>query len=79
MTPAEEKNLRSMRRKYVQIKWRDPSHDWPYFRLMKVSAKDDTIKLRGMDFPDGSAKHEGDEFWVDWRDIVEIEPVVVRI
>ena len=79
MTPAEAKNLRTMRRAYVQIKWRDPSHDWPYFRLLEVNAKDATIKLRGMDFPDGSVKHDGTEFWADWSDVREIEPVMVRI
>ena len=73
MTHAEAKNLRTMKGKLVEISWRKPEDDWPYFLLLEVSAKDSTIKLRGMDFPDGSAKHEGDEFWADWRDVTNIE------
>lgn len=79
MTPAEAKNLRALKGKYVQIKWRDPDHDWPYYRLLEVDAKASTIKVRGMDFPDGSAKHDSDEFHADWSDVRKIEPVMVRI
>ena len=79
MTPAEVKNLRSMKDKFVQIKWRNPDHDWPYYRLLAVDAKASTIKVRGMDFPDGSAKHAGDEFWAVWSDVRDIEPIMVRI
>lgn len=79
MTPAEAKNLRAMKGKFVQVTFRNPDDDWPYYCLMEVSANDSTIKLRGMDFPDGSAKHAGDEFWTDWRDVVKIVPVMVRI
>jgi hypothetical protein len=79
MTPSEAKNLLTMKGKLVEITWRKPEDDWPYFRLLEVSAKDSTIKLRGMNFPDGSAQHDGDEFWADWRDVMSIESVMVRI
>ena len=79
MTPAEVKNLSEMKGKFVQIKWRDPADDWPYYRLLEVDAKASTIKVRGMDFPDGSAKHDGDEFHADWSDVRKIEPVMVRV
>lgn len=79
MTPAEAKNLRTMKGKWVEIEWRKPEDDWPHFRLLAVNAKDSTIKLRGMDFPDGSAKHYGDEFWADFSDVKHIKPVIVRI
>lgn len=79
MTPAETKNLRAMKGKFVEVKWRNPEWDWPYFRLLEIDQDDATIKLRGMDFPDGSAKHDGNEFWADWRDVTNIEPVMVRI
>lgn len=79
MTPAEVKNLRELKGKFVQIRWRDLADDWPYYLLLDVDAKASTIKLRGMDFPDGSAKHDGDEFWADWADVRDIEPVMVRI
>lgn len=81
MTPAEAKNLRELKGKFVQIKWRNPEHDWPYYRLLAVDAKASTIKLRGMDFPAhlGGYKHDGDEFHADWSDVREIEPVMVRV
>ena len=79
MTPAEAENLRELKGKYVQIKWRDPAHDWPYYRLLEIRSRTGTIKLRGMDFPNGSAKHDGDVFWADWSDVRDIEPVMVRI
>lgn len=81
MTPAEAKNLRAMKGKYVQVTFRDPNDDWPYFRLLEISRKDGTIKLKGMDFPRslGGHKHAGDEFWTDWRDVASIKPVMERI
>lgn len=79
MTPAEAKNMRELKGKFVQIRWRDPADDWPYYRLLEIRSRSSTIKLRGIDFPDGSAKHDGDEFWADWSDVRDIEPVMVRI
>lgn len=79
MTAAEAKNLRAMKGKFVKVEWRKPEDDWPYFRLLEVNERTSTIKLRGMDFPNGTAKHDGDEFWVDWLDVKHIEPVMVRI
>ena len=79
MMPAEAKKLRELKGKFVQIKWRDPADDWPYYRLLEIRSRTGLIKVRGMDFPDGSAKHDGDEFWAEWADVREIEPVMVRI
>lgn len=81
MTPAEAKNLRSMKGKFVQIKWRDPDQDWPYYRLLALDAKASTIKVRGMDYPShlGGHKHDGDEFHADWSDVVHIQPVMISI
>ena len=78
MTPAEAKNLRELRRRYVRVEWRSSTHDWPYFRLLAVDPRSATIKLQGMDYPDGRYKHDGDVFWCDWRDVREILPVVVK-
>ena len=47
MTPDEAKNLSAMKGGLVEISWRNPDDDWPYFRLLEVSEKDSTIKLRG--------------------------------
>ena len=81
MTPAEAKNLRAMKGRFVQITWRSPDHDWPYYRLLSVDAKAGTIKLRGMDYPKqfGGYKRVGDEFHADWSDVREIVPVMVRV
>ena len=81
MTPAEAKNLRTMKGKFVRIDWRNPYNDWPYFRLLEVSQKDSTIKVRGMDYPleFGGHKHDGDAFYADWGDVKAIEPVIVLI
>lgn len=81
MTPAEAKNLRAMKGKFVQIKWRNPEHDWPYYRLVAIDAASSAIKVRGMNYPAslGGHKHDGDEFHADWCDVAEIEPVMVRI
>ena len=81
MTPAEAQYLRELKGRFVQIKWHDPADDWPYYRLLEVRSRTKTIKLRGMDFPKhlGGWKHDGNEFWADWSDVREIEPVMVRI
>ena len=57
---------------YVRIEW-TPScgGDWPYFTLLDVGER--LAYLRGEDYPDGSAKHCGDEFTAPMRDIREIE------
>ena len=79
MTPAEAKNLRTMKGKFVEVKWRNPADDWPYYRLLLINPLSASIKLRGMDFPDGRAKHDGDEFWADWSDVADIQPVMISI
>ena len=51
----------------VQIEWRDPASDWPWFWLL--SMRGEWLHLQGADFPDGSAKHDGDCFWVHKSDV----------
>ena len=58
--------------KKVKIRWRMPEHDWPYFTVLKVKPKKMRMKLRGEDYPDGSAYHCGDEFWVNDDEIVSM-------
>lgn len=55
----------------LKIKWRDPNADWPYFWLVKTGRE--RIKLKGADYPDGSANHDGGVFWarVDSMDSIE--------
>lgn len=48
--------------KLVQIEWRDPASDWPWFWLLGM--RGEWLSLQGADYPDGSAKHDGDCFWV---------------
>jgi hypothetical protein len=77
MTPADAKNLRAVKGMYVRITWRNGADDWPYFRLLSISRRVSMIKLRVLGSPDGSSKHAGDEYWMDWRDVESIVPVVV--
>jgi hypothetical protein len=81
MTAAEAKNLRAMLQQYVRIEWRSQDSDWPYFRLLKVSRRDSTIKLRGESYRENGhlCRHEGDEFWADWSDVKSIMPAVVEV
>lgn len=51
----------------VQIEWRDPANDWPWFWLLGM--RGEWLHLQGADYPDGSAKHEGDCFWVHKSDV----------
>ena len=75
MTPAEAKNLTAMLGKLVEVERGDEIGDWPYFILLEVCAEDDTIKMKGADYPDKTAKHSGDCTWYDWRDVREITRV----
>ena len=45
----------------VQIEWRDQASDWPWFWLLGTHGE--WLHLQGADYPDGSAKHDGDCFW----------------
>ena len=72
---AEVLNWREHLLKRVKIRWRDPTNDWPYFVVLRVHGPLRSVLLRGMDYPDGSAKHEGDEFWVDMSAVAEFERV----
>lgn len=51
----------------VEITWRDPLHDWPWFYLL--AEHEGWLFLQGADFPDGSGKHEGDCFCVRRNEI----------
>lgn len=51
----------------VQIEWRDPESDWPWFWLLNM--RGEWLHLQGADYPDGSAKHDGDCFWVHKSDV----------
>lgn len=77
MTSADAKNLRAVKGMYVRITWRNGVDDWPYFRLLSISQRDSTIKLRGIGSQDGKWNHGGGVFWTDWCDVESIVPVVV--
>lgn len=51
----------------VHIDWRAPDADWPWFRLLDV--RKEWVLLQGVDYPDGSATHNGDRFWTHRGDI----------
>lgn len=75
MSPADKRNLEAWIGKRVRIEWVKPEDDWPYFELLKIDSAADVVFLQGADYPDGSAKHDGDSFWADWPDIKHIAPV----
>ena len=75
MTPAMIKSLKRIGPR-VEIRWKSDCDDWPYFEIVEVCAADKTLQLRGADYPDGTAKHDGDSFWVDWDDIKSICSIV---
>jgi hypothetical protein len=60
-----------MAKQLVKIRWKDPRYDWPWFWLLKTDGA--RIKLKGADYPNGSAKHEGDVFYVHKSEIAQIE------
>lgn len=49
------------RRELVNIVWNNPDSDWPWFYMLDT--KPGWVKLKGADYPDGTAKHRGDVFW----------------
>lgn len=57
----------------VKIEWEEYSGDWPYFYLDGFEGE--WVKLTGADYPDGSAKHEGDSFWIHKSDIKSMQEV----
>lgn len=69
MSNAEIMNWRACLSKLVEIRWHDPNRDWPYFVVLIVDGPMRMVALRGADYPDGSAKHDGDEFWADMDDV----------
>ena len=73
MSPAQFKNLRALVDKRVVIEWKNPADDWPHFTLIDVDHESSTIQLRGEDYPDGNAKHDGDVFWADWSDVKSLK------
>lgn len=67
-------DLRPYVGRYVEIRWRDPCHDWPYYRLLAVGKEQ--AFLRGEDSPDGECIHDGDEFCAPIKDVLSIKVVV---
>lgn len=51
----------------IFVDWVDDAHDWPWFWLLAVNGI--SLHLKGADYPDGSAKHRGDEFWCSIHEI----------
>lgn len=60
----------------MHIVWRDTNADWPWFYLLDM--RNDWLHLQGADYPDGSAQHEGDTFWVHRSDVVLMAPHTKR-
>ena len=54
----------------VYIEWKNPENDWHWFYL--IGSYGGCYQLKGADYPDGSAKHEGDIFWVISSDILRM-------
>jgi len=52
----------------VVIEWKDPRHDWPNFYLL--CREGNRVYLKGRDWPEQNANHEGDSFWV-WLDEIK--------
>ncbi len=51
----------------LEVRWKDPAHDWPwYWFICTVSGG---IWLKGADYPDGTAKHDGDVFFAGIEEI----------
>ncbi len=73
MTPAEYRNILPLVGRRVVIRWRDPAHDWRYFRLLDADIRIGAIHLRGMDNPENGAQHDGNAFWADWSGVASIE------
>ena len=51
----------------VQIEWSNQESDWPWFWLLGTNGE--WLHLQGADYPDGSAKHDGDCFWAHKSDV----------
>lgn len=51
----------------VCITWKNPRHDWPWYRLL--GSLGELVHLQGADYPDGRVKHRGDSFWVHFSEI----------
>lgn len=54
----------------VKVDWCHPDNDWPWFWLLETC--NDWLHLQGADYPDGSARHDGDCFWVHRGDIKHV-------
>lgn len=57
----------------VEIKFRDGDDNWPYFHV--ISFDGDYALLRGIDYPDGSGKHEGDCISAAWKEVKTIKAI----
>ena len=71
MSKSQLKRIATQKgKRLVKIEWRSPDDDWPYFYFLGVDGS--LVHLQGADYPDGSAKHEGDSFWVDKYNIIHM-------
>lgn len=59
--------------KLVKVTWADPEFDWPYFVVERVGIH--SIRMRGADYPDGSAKHEGGIEFCHPEEFANVEPI----
>jgi hypothetical protein len=58
----------------VEIEWIDPNDDWPYFRVIRVVDTTHRVALlRGIDYPDGSCKHDGNIFRARFDEVRKIK------
>ena len=54
----------------LHITWSNPDSDWPYFWLLET--KGEWLKLKGADYPDGRAKHDGNVFLAHRNDMKSV-------
>lgn len=60
----------------IKIDWRDQLNDWPYFVI--VDSARDRIKIKGADYPDGTAKYNGATFWAEMNEIKSLVEVCME-
>ena len=64
--------------KFVEIEWKRPEDDWPFFQVVDLSKHGKWIRLRGMDYPDGTGKHTGGVFWSKTKRIKMLKVCVLN-
>ena len=59
----------------VKVTWTEPGiAPWPYFHFLETF-EGGWVKLKGANFPDGSAKHDGSIIIVHRSELKEIEVI----